>query len=311
MTRFRAYQLGSAGSSFSYFNGTSFTLIEGRFNDYNKISICNELRACSRNSIDCLHITSWDDDHCSSNELTELLKFLTPTSIECPKYPPTTSEGQRSLDVITGYLAQNRLTRQGRIVNSVFVCTLPSALAFDNTNVVFDASHDQSANPNDQSTIKLFRSEGFSVLSLGDVESCDIANQICDVEIFQNEVDILILAHHGADNGFTTNEFLKAIRPSLAICSSNYDNEYEHPRPEIRSLLWNHDVPLMTTKTGDVIIESNNDGNFRAHNLIANSTLISGSEPFKSKRQQHKEQIFTSSLRNLLSAEPALNRKWI
>jgi competence protein ComEC len=42
----------------------------------------------------------------------------------------------------------------------------------------------------------------------------------------------MILAHHGADNGFTTKSFLAHIDPALAICSSDYDN----PREEIREL---------------------------------------------------------------------------
>ncbi|GAB3382102.1 hypothetical protein GCM10027514_21940 [Azotobacter armeniacus] len=41
ITRFRAYQLESAGSSFSYFNGTTFTLLEARYNEVNEESIIN------------------------------------------------------------------------------------------------------------------------------------------------------------------------------------------------------------------------------------------------------------------------------
>lgn len=45
-------------------------------------------------------------------------------------------------------------------------------------------------------------------------------------DILRNEVDILILAHHGADNGFTTPEFLQTLSPRLAICTSDYGNQY-------------------------------------------------------------------------------------
>jgi competence protein ComEC len=44
----------------------------------------------------------------------------------------------------------------------------------------------------------------------------------------------MILAHHGADNGFTTKSFLAHIDPALAICSSDYDNQYAPPCEEIR-----------------------------------------------------------------------------
>ena len=43
-------------------------------------------------------------------------------------------------------------------------------------------------------------------------------------EIIANEVDVLILAHHGADNGFTTTDFLRAVNPKVAICACDWDN---------------------------------------------------------------------------------------
>jgi competence protein ComEC len=80
----------------------------------------------------------------------------------------------------------------------------------------------------------------------------------------------MILAHHAADNGFTTKNFLAHLEPRLAICSSNYDNLYDHPRQEIRDLLHEQGVRLMTTKTGDVIVKSIGDhtGAYRAVNLV-------------------------------------------
>lgn len=75
-TRFRAYQIGSAGSSFSYFNGSKFTLIEARYTDGNKESIERELEACGVDNIYNLHITSWDQDHCVPNQLEEINQRL-------------------------------------------------------------------------------------------------------------------------------------------------------------------------------------------------------------------------------------------
>jgi competence protein ComEC len=63
-TRFRAYQLGTTGSSFSYFDGYFFTLIEARLTYISVNSLIDELQICGKDSIDILHITSWDEDHC-------------------------------------------------------------------------------------------------------------------------------------------------------------------------------------------------------------------------------------------------------
>jgi competence protein ComEC len=96
----------------------------------------------------------------------------------------------------------------------------------------------------------------------------------------------MILAHHGADNGFTTKKFLRHIDPTVAICSSNYDNQHDHPRQEIRDLLHEEGIRLMTTKTGDVIVQSveNHTGVYDVVNLIAKSTEVSSTARFVSKK---------------------------
>ena len=93
VTRFRAYQLGSHGSSFSYFAGNTFTLLEARVTDQSRPRLLAELKACGRRTIGTLHITSWDNDHCSEGDLEWLLDHLAPRRIEYPGYQPHTACG--------------------------------------------------------------------------------------------------------------------------------------------------------------------------------------------------------------------------
>ena len=102
-TRFRAYKLGSSGSSFSYFADNHFTLIEARYTDINKQSIKNEKQECGVTSINTMHINSWGQDHCTSDQLQEILDNLRPSRIECPGYQPSTETGTRSLRIIEKY----------------------------------------------------------------------------------------------------------------------------------------------------------------------------------------------------------------
>jgi competence protein ComEC len=44
--------------------------------------------------------------------------------------------------------------------------------------------------------------------------------------------DVLKVGHHGSTNS-TTQEFLDAVAPSIAIISSGEDNPYGHPSPEL------------------------------------------------------------------------------
>ena len=96
-TRFRAYQLGNAGSSFSYCNGTTFFLIEARLTEKSKPSLVKELSLFNKKHIDTLHITSWDNDHCNPNELIHILNDFRPSRIEFPGYEPSTDDGKESL----------------------------------------------------------------------------------------------------------------------------------------------------------------------------------------------------------------------
>ncbi len=102
-TRFRAYQLGNPGSSFSYCYDKKFTLIEARLNDTNRPNIVNEMKACGVEKIHTLHITSWDKDHCTPNELKEILVTYMPSKLQIPGYEPHTESGKESLKIIEDY----------------------------------------------------------------------------------------------------------------------------------------------------------------------------------------------------------------
>ena len=73
-----------------------------------------------------------------------------------------------------------------------------------------------------------------------------------------------------------------------AICCSQFDNQFEHPKEEVRQRLFELGIPVMTTKTGDVIIESlqPHTGRFRATNLKANSTAISRQKDFTARKSR-------------------------
>ena len=70
------------------------------------------------------------------------------------------------------------------------------------------------------------------------MKSSNISTRLSRCRILARETDVMILAHHGADNGFTTKSFLRHLEPRLAICSSDYANQYDHPKQEIRDLLY-------------------------------------------------------------------------
>jgi competence protein ComEC len=285
-TRFRAYQLGTEGSSFSYFDGSHFTLIEARLSELSRASVEEEIASCGVNHINCLHITSWDNDHCSPSELETIMEVYRPTVIEYPGYEPHTETAKEALKKILSY-KKNRPKATLRKVDPSYINSLDEAEQLGYKNVFYHPKslYDDS---NNNSSVKFFRTGSFNVASLGDVEDTNISARLARSRMFSQELDILILAHHGADNGFITSTFLKKTKPTVAIASSNYDNKYEHPKQEIRNLLFEHDIPLFTTKTGDIIIESVQPHThiYKVFNLISNSAKISSIKTFKSRKSK-------------------------
>jgi competence protein ComEC len=284
-TKFRAFQLDTAGSLFSFYKADYYTLIEARIPKAGIEAIIEDLKFHGKERIETLHITSWDTDHCSYGDLIQILNKLRPGVIEIPSYEPDSDTGKLCKKTIEGYDDIHQKYKPNvKIISKDYISKLPNATSFHTNDVVYH-SHYDSDNKNDMSLIRLFRSNGFNVLSLGDCESQDIANYLLRTGFITTEVDLLILPHHGADNGFITGDFLDKVKPKLAVCSSNTGNQYDHPRPNIRALFSNRNIPLMTTKRGDVIVLHEKEKKQSiAINFIGDSETIERKEHFIPKR---------------------------
>ena len=290
LTRFRAYQLGRAGSFFSYFNGTKFTLIETMITDMSKQTLAKEMAECGVTRVDELHITSWDTDHCEKNGLEYILNHLKPSEIECPGYSPKTDTAKECLALIETYKkSQERLAAPVsvalKVINPDYINGLKDAEGYA-YNDVFYWPREIGENSNNNSTVKLFRGGSFNVASLGDVECTVIGGRLSACMKFSSEIDVMILAHHGSDNSMCSKGFLKKTVPQVAICSSDYDNKFDHPSESVRQMLYDLEIPIYTTKTGDVLILSYgaHSGAYKVVNLKGDSTEISSQKYFRSKK---------------------------
>lgn len=264
------------------------TLIEARYTDVNRESIELELKACGVDKISTLHITSWDQDHCSPKQLQEIVEKFQPTKIEYPGYSPHTDSGEESLKIISAFKDKPKGPTRLVQVTPAYIAGLKTAESYSYEHILY---HPKSIDPdssNNNSTVKQFRTGSFNVLSLGDVESSHLSAGLRRQKTINAETDIMIMAHHGADNGFTTSGFLKKTRPTIAIATSNYDNQFEHPKPAVRSLLHKYDVRLFTTKTGDVVVFSvpPHTGKYKIVNLIAGSTEVSSQYIAQAKKSR-------------------------
>jgi beta-lactamase superfamily II metal-dependent hydrolase len=71
--------------------------------------------------------------------------------------------------------------------------------------------------------------------------------------------DVLKVGHHGSKNS-TTQEFLEAVHPQVAIISAGEDNPYGHPSPELLERLQAAGVRVLRTdRNGAVPILTDGD----------------------------------------------------
>ncbi len=286
-TKFRAFQLDSPGSLFSFYKENTYTLIEARLPKGGIKVLEDDLAYHSKAHVDVLHITSWDADHCTYDDLVTIINHLRPQLIEVPSYTPDSNDASLCRGVIFKYDAiHQKYVQNVRVISKEYISSLEIAPENGTNNVIFN-SHFDDTNKNDMSLIQLFRSPGFNVLSVGDCESDNIAKELMGYSFIRNQVDVFILAHHGAANGFTTTSLIDSIKPKIAICSSNYGNHYDHPRPEVVSIFQNRGIPLMTTKRGDVVVyaTADNPGEAIAVNMISDNEIEESREGFITKKK--------------------------
>ena len=242
-----------------------------------------------KEEIDTLHITSWDQDHCNPDELQVILSEFKPKIIEIPGYDPHTESGKKSKKLIDEYGLKDEREAEEIVVKKIdptYIAELKPARDYGYRDIFYWPKKVDDNNANNNSTVKFFREGSFNVLSTGDVECHSIGLTFLG-KILKNELDILILPHHGSKNGCVQKRFVKETKPLLAICSSDFDNQHAHPSEEMRDLFYKHKVKIFTTKTGDVLIESlgNHDGSFKVTNFLEDSNKVSSEEKFESKKK--------------------------
>lgn len=107
---------------------------------------------------------------------------------------------------------------------------------------------------NDMSVVVKVTYEDTSFLFTGD------ATQTVEKEMlskFDLSADVLKVGHHGSYTS-TSEEFLSAVSPLLAVISCGEDNSYGHPHKDVVDLLESHEINISRTDLqGNVVVYSN------------------------------------------------------
>lgn len=144
----------------------------------------------------------------------------------------------QSIPVITARTGQKIMLGSGAYIEIIFP-----------DRDVEDVSH------NDGSLIARLVYGETSVMLTGDTTK-NIENYIVNKYPSFLDADILKVAHHGSDTS-TSDAFVKAVSPDIAVISAGKGNSYGHPRQVTLDTLKNNKVQtLVTMDEGTIVFES-------------------------------------------------------
>ncbi len=129
--------------------------------------------------------------------------------------------------------------------------------------VLFPSNSSSSSfvkNPNNNSVVEMLEYKGNRILFTGDAEA-SIEKKLV-VGGTDLKADILKVGHHGS-NTSTTDGFVAAIQPQVAVIEVGAKNRYGHPRPEILSRLDMNNVKYYRTDNDGTIKIISDGKNFQ------------------------------------------------
>ena len=125
---------------------------------------------------------------------------------------------------------------------------------------------------NDYSVVVKVTSAGKSILIMGDCTTLGEGDMLLAQEDVNS--DILVLGHHGSGSS-TSQVFLDAVSPSIAVVSCGYDNTYGHPDQSVMDRLAAAGILLYRTDLqGDVHLFTQNGSEWTGN--VPPSTDYSG-----------------------------------
>jgi competence protein ComEC len=114
------------------------------------------------------------------------------------------------------------------------------------------ASLDSPADANDISAVVLIRYGAFAALLTGDAPS-EVEAELVARYGAALRAGVLKAGHHGSRTA-TSDAFLRAVQPELAVISCGVRNRYRHPAPEVLDRLARRGVPVARTDLEGTVV---------------------------------------------------------
>ena len=232
--------------------GTSF----GRF-DVGQILI-KPLRELGVKKLDAIIATHDDRDHIGG--LATLIKRMDVKSYYDNGLPENTA----------GMAELRRLVREKNIPYKVLRAGMELPLNDGSSLEVIHPTDtfiekNRNAKDNNLSLVMLLKTGGLSVLLTGDME------KRVEKRLLKNgaalSADVLKVPHHGSRTS-STQKFLDAVSPKIAVISAGQYNRFRHPSKEVTRRYVKKGVELYSTKEQGEIVLRINDGEIKVSSYV-------------------------------------------
>lgn len=205
-------------------------------------SIIHYLNKYNVNTINYLIATHPHEDHIGN--MASIIKKYNVLSFYSPKVQNT---GKTYENMITALKDKNLK------INILKTGTNSINLGKDTSVTVLspkEGGPNDKSNLNNYSAVLLIKYKDTSFLLTGDAEK-EVEKYILSKN-YKIKADVLKLGHHGSDSS-TSEAFLKAVSPSLAVISVGKDNPYGHPHESTLKLLSKYNIKTLRTDKNDNI----------------------------------------------------------
>ena len=207
--------------------------------------------------IDYIMISHFDTDHCKGFEY--VLENIKVKNVIISKQSETSENFKQIMKII----------RKKRI--NLIVVQKGTKIKIDNfttVDILSPQSENIADNMNDNSIVAKFEAYNFSILFTGD------ASEKIEKELIKEKInlksDILKVSHHGSKTG-TSEEFLKSVKPKIALIGVGENNKFGHPTKDVIKRLTENKIKIYRTDTdGEIRIKIKKSKNIKIKKHITN-----------------------------------------